>query len=86
MIAVDGIPIKTYQNIKDAVSQAKQKLKKEVKIEFGSLVGFVMSGEGIPLLQADQLNEIAHHIHSTFTGKDLWPKKQNWPQKLDIAK
>ena len=42
-----------------------------------------MSGEGIPTLQADQLNVIAHHINSIRTGKDLWPDKQQWPQKLD---
>ena len=51
--AVDGIPIKTHQDIKDAVHQAKQKRKKEVKIEFSSLVSFTMSGEGILALQAD---------------------------------
>ena len=27
----------------------------EIKIEFGSLVGFAMSGEGVPSLQADHL-------------------------------
>ena len=47
-----------------------------MKIEFGSLVGFAMSGEGIPTLQAVQLNVIAHHINSLRTGKDLWLDKQ----------
>ena len=74
-----------YQDIKDAVSQAKQNRKKEVKIEFGSLVGFAMSGKGIPTLQADQLNVIAHYINSIRTSKDLCPDKQQWPQKLDTA-
>ena len=44
-----------------------------------------MSGEGIPTLQADQLNVIAHHINSICTGKDLWPDKRQWPQKLDTT-
>ena len=56
-----------------------------MKIEFGSLVGFAMSGEGISTLQADQLNAITHHIHSICIGKDLWPKKQQWPKKLDTV-
>ena len=56
-----------------------------MKIEFCSLVGFAMSGEGIPTLQANPLNVIAHHINSICTGKDLWPDKQQWPYKLDTA-
>ena len=59
-----GIPITKYKDITDAVSKARQERKKQVKIEFGSLVGFAMSGEGIPTLQVDQLNVIAHHIYS----------------------
>ena len=42
-----------------------------------------MSGEGIPMLQADQLNIIAHHIYSIWSQHDLWPKKDQWPKSLE---
>jgi len=82
VIAIDGVPTTKYKDITDAVSKACQERKKQVKIEFGSLVGFAMSGEGIPTLQADQLNIIAHHIYSIQTKHNLWPDKVQWPQTL----
>ena len=42
-----------------------------VKIEFGSLAGFPISGEDILTLQADQLNVIVHHIHIICTGQTI---------------
>ena len=42
-----------------------------------------MSGEGVPTLQADQLNVIAHHLREINTNKDLWPNKEEWPLLLD---
>ena len=54
-----------------------------MKVEFGSLVGFAMSGEGIPTLQTDQMNVIAHHIHSIRTKHDLWIDKTAWPDAID---
>ena len=54
-----------------------------ITIEFGSLVGFAMSGEGVPTLQADQLNVIAHHLNEINTKVDLWPNKNELPHLLD---
>ena len=47
-----------------------------------------MSGEGIPTLQTDQMNVIAHHIHSIQIKQDLWPDKDpnNWPMNIDSHK
>jgi len=56
-----------------------------VKVEFGSLVGFAMSGDGIPTLQTDQMNVIAHHIHSICTKHDLWSDKTAWPDAIDSS-
>ena len=42
-----------------------------------------MSGEGVPTLQTDQLNVIAHHLNEINTNVDLWPNKDEWPQLLD---
>ena len=64
MTSVDGKPIKCRDDIENVVKQAKRQHKKSIKIKFGSLAGFTMSGEGISTLQTDQMNVIAHHIHS----------------------
>ena len=80
---IDGIPITKYKDITDTVSKACQELKKQVKIEFGSIVGFAMSGEGISTFQADQLNVIAHHIYSIQTKHNLWSNKAKWPKKMN---
>ena len=68
------------------VRKAKQQHQKQIKVEFGSLVGFAMSGEGIPTLQTDKMNVITHHIHSICTKHDLWTDKTPWPNAIDSAK
>ena len=75
MTSVDGQPIKCRDDIVSTVKQAKQQHKKSIKVKFGSLAGFAMSGEGIPTLQTDQMNVIAHHIYSIRMKQDLWPEK-----------
>ena len=47
-----------------------------------------MSGEGIPILQTDQMNVIAHRIHSIRMKQDLWLEKDQtkWPTNIDSAK
>ena len=42
-----------------------------------------MSGLGVPTLQADQLNVIAHHLNEINTSQDLWPNKEDWPKLMD---
>ena len=58
-------------DIRTAVQRARNNKQTNIKIEFGSLVGFAMSGEGVPTLQADQLNVIAHHLNQINTNIDL---------------
>jgi hypothetical protein len=57
-------PIRNEEDIKAVIQRARNNKQTTIKIEFGSLVGFVMSGEGVPTLQPDQLNVIAHHLNS----------------------
>ena len=66
-----------------AVENARRNQQKNITIVFGSLVGFAMSGEGVPTLQADQLNVIAHHLHEINTKEDLWLNKDEWPRLMD---
>jgi hypothetical protein len=47
-------------------------------------VGFAMSGEGVPTLQSDQLNVIAHHLNSINNEEDIWVEKTEWPQSIDL--
>ena len=70
-------------DIRAAVQRARLSGPTNITIEFGSLVGFAMSGEGVPTLHADQLNVIAHHLNELNTKVDLWPNKQDWPHLLD---
>ena len=42
-----------------------------------------MSGEGVPTLQADQLNVIAYHLREINTKEDIWPNKEEWPHLMD---
>ena len=83
IVSVSGEPISNNMDIKAAVQKARNNKQKNIKIEFGSLVGFAMSGEGVPTLQVDQLNVIAHHLNEINAKVDLWPNKQDWPHLLD---
>ena len=42
---------------------------------------FFVNEDRIPTLQTDQMNVIAHHIHSIRMQQDLWPEKDKtkWP-------
>ena len=73
-------------DMRTAVQRARNNKQTNIKIEFGSLVGFAMSGEGVPTLQVDQLNVIAHHLNQINTNVDLWPNKKEWLQLLDSPK
>ena len=44
-----------------------------------------MSGAGVPTLQADQLNIIAHHLTAIQTGQEFWEDKtpDSWSLNLD---
>jgi hypothetical protein len=65
------------------IQRAWNNNQSSIKIEFGSLVGFAMSGEGVPMLQSDQLNVIAHHLNGINNEEDIWVNKMEWPQQID---
>ena len=56
--------VTSVQQMKKLIEKAKCMKLQEVNIEFGSLKAFAINGAGIPTLQADQLNVIAHHINA----------------------
>jgi hypothetical protein len=61
---INNEPITSEEDTKIVIQRARNNKQTTIKIEFGSLVGFVMSGEGEPTLQSDQLNVITHHLNS----------------------
>jgi hypothetical protein len=75
--------ITSEEDIKAVIQRACNNKQTTIKIEFGSLVGFAMSGEGVPTLQSDQLNVIAHHLNSINNEEDIWVDKTEWPQSMD---
>jgi hypothetical protein len=50
------------------------------RVQFSRPSWMHTSGEGIPVIQFDQLNVIAHHVHNIKFGEDLLPDNQTeWP-------
>jgi hypothetical protein len=80
---INDAPITSEEDIKVVIQRARNNKQTTVEIEFGSLVGFAMSGEGVPTLQSDQLNVIAHHLSSINNEEDIWVDKMDWPQSID---
>jgi hypothetical protein len=80
---INNEPIKNEKDIMDVIQRARNNKQTTIKIEFGSLVGFAMSGEGVPTLQSDQLNVIAHHLNGINNEEDIWVNKKEWPQPID---
>jgi hypothetical protein len=62
---INDEPITNEEDIIAVIQRARNNKQTTIKIEYGSLVGFAMSGERVPTLQSDQLNVIAHHLRRT---------------------
>jgi hypothetical protein len=81
---INDEPIRNEEDIKAVIQRARNNKQTTIKIEFGSLVGFAMSGEGVPTLQSDQLNVIAHHLNSINNEEDIWVDKTEWSQSINL--
>ena len=63
------------------------------RIKFATLTAFALNGNGVPTLQTDQLNVIAHHINaiqmmdnnhvSKNIYQEYWPDKTKQPEMID---
>ena len=56
--------IHSANNIVKATQKGIKEHKQMAKIEFATLTAFALNGNGVPTLQTDQLNVIAHHINA----------------------
>lgn len=83
IIQIDDTHISTVEDIKHAIALSRKSSKQHVKVHFAQPNWSAHNGNGIPMLHFDQLNVIAHHIHTIKTGEDLWKNKNQWPEMTD---
>jgi hypothetical protein len=57
--------------------------KSHVTIQFAWPTETATSSEGVPTLQFDQLNVIAHHLPAINTGEIIWHDPLTWPPVED---
>ena len=80
---VDGETVTSVPQMKKVIEKAKHKKLQKVNTEFGSLKAFAINGAGIPTLQADQLNVIAHHINAiNMNNQKMQPYINKMKQKV----
>jgi hypothetical protein len=80
---IDDITIEHSRQIPDIIRTKRQQGKSHVKIQFARPIWSALNGEGIPTLNFDQLNVIAHHLHAINHGEDQWEDKSEWPPISD---
>jgi hypothetical protein len=56
-----------------------------ITVQFARPRWTATTGEGVPNLQFDQLNVIAHHLHTIRTGETLWDDPLSWPEITPAA-
>ena len=79
-----SVKIESITNDNDIVitlQNGRRNKHKNITIVFGLLVGLATSREGVPTIQVDQLNVIAHHFYEINTNGDLWPDKEEAKRK-----
>jgi hypothetical protein len=59
------------------IREAQLAHKQFIEVTFGCPQISSMTSDGIPQLHFDQLNVIAHHLHTICTGEDQWQQKEN---------
>jgi hypothetical protein len=80
---IDDITIINEKQLKDVIRDKRRKGQQQVKVQFAQPIWSSMTGEGLPTLHFDQLNVIAHHLHTINTGEDPWTDKTKWPPITD---
>jgi hypothetical protein len=80
---IDDVTIDHGRQIPDIIRMKRQQGKSHVKIQFARPIWSALNGEGIPTLNFDQLNVIAHHLHTINHGEDQWEDKTQWPPISD---
>ena len=86
---IDDQTVYSAQDIVRILSEKRHQQKTHVTIQFAQPLWSATSNEGVPTLHFDQLNVIAHHLHSIKTGETIWNDPLSWPpisdESLDLA-
>ena len=82
---IDDITISTPTNIARVIAKKHWQNCTTVTIQFTHPLWTATSGDGLPTLQFDQLNVIAHHLHAINTGETTWTDPLTWPDISDEA-
>ena len=95
---INGKTVTCKEDIDRITRDERLEGKRRVALEFGSLTEFAINGNGVPTLQMDQLNVIAHHLNAINmneenhylkddTYAEFWGgnKKEDyaWPDPID---
>jgi hypothetical protein len=67
------------------MAQKRLKHQRHVTVQFAHPSWTATTSEGVPTLQFDQLNVIAHHLHAIRTSDTLWHDPLTWPPLDDQA-
>ena len=91
--AINGQPVRLISDILEVLREERADGKRMAAIEFGSLTAFALNGNGVPTLQTDQLNVVAHHLNAlkmkedNHVAKDIyhefWGDPMEWPDPID---
>jgi hypothetical protein len=77
---IDDIRITSTNQLQDMIREKRLTRQTHVTIQFANPTWSAMSGEGLPTLQFDQLNVIAHHLNAMINKDDgTWNDLTQWP-------
>ena len=77
MQEIEGEQATTPQDVSEKIRVARQANKEHVTITFGRPQMSATTSEGIPQMHFDQLNVVAHHLHTMKTQEDQWNQLEN---------
>jgi hypothetical protein len=75
---IDDQDVYTPADIVRIMAEKRLQQKQYVTVQFAQPGWSATSSDGVPTLQFDQLNVIAHHIHAINTGETLWNDPLSW--------
>ena len=84
---INNKEIHSANDIVKATQKGVKEHKQMARIEFATLKVFALHGNGVPTLQTDQLNVIAHHINAiqmmdnNHVSKNIY--QEFWPDKTE---
>jgi hypothetical protein len=81
---LDEVTILNVEHLQETVRLKRLTGNTHITIQFANPSWSAMSGEGLPTLQFDQLNVIAHHLNAIRHDEDnSWDDPTQWPPITD---